>query len=100
MTIAVIVIVVLAGLIGIAKVARWEVYRGPALAVRNVMPHVSTYTRTIFVTLTGQTTLPRLHVAEVSLDKDNAIFGGTTTFYVHVKVVITRGLFGLNVSVV
>lgn len=74
--------------------SRRELYRGPASAIHNNMPHYSATTRTVFVVLHRE--LPELPsaslVAELPLAKCEALFAGNKLRIVPVNVSVVKSL--------
>ncbi len=78
----------------VCAASRRELYRGPASAIYNNMPHYSATTRTIFVVLHRE--VPELQsaslVAELPLAKCNELFAGKKIGSVPVTVSVVKSL--------
>ncbi len=73
--------------------SRRELYRGPASAIHNNMPHYSATTRTVFVVLHSEVPeVPYSLVAELPLAKCDALFGGNKMRIVPVNVSVVKSL--------
>ena len=73
--------------------SRRELYRGPASAIHNNMPHYSATTRTVFVVLHRELPeLPSSLVAELPLAKCEALFGGKKMRIAPVNVSVVKSL--------
>ena len=78
----------------ICVASRRELYRGPASAIHNNMPHYSTTTRTVFVVLHGEhPQLPSASlVAELPTAKCDALFAGNKLAIKPVTVSVVKSL--------
>ena len=73
--------------------SRRELYRGPASAIHNNMPHYSATTRTVFVVLHRELPeVPLSLVAELPLAKCEALFAGNKLRIVPVNVSVVKSL--------